>query len=152
MLEQTEKQRKHRDGVMRGHVTKAAKRAGVTVAEYQERRAQGLKSCSLCGKWAPATPEHFVTRNRLRGGVAAYCLDCHRADARERYRRAAVWPKRKFKKYEHEGRQSLLHRIATAQTTMVDNRTPDQSALLLRAVNAGLIADCRYYREPRFLR
>jgi hypothetical protein len=50
----------------------AAKKAGVTVQEYRDRRAAGLKRCIKCKGWKPAT-EYNVDRSRYDGRTARCC-------------------------------------------------------------------------------
>jgi hypothetical protein len=60
----------------------AAKRIGVLVDEYQERRARGEKWCGPCGRWLAR--DSFGTDRARSDGLASRCADCAR-DYQRRY-------------------------------------------------------------------
>lgn len=61
-------------GTSEGARKTAAKRAGLTLADYDQRIAAGLKRCFACGRWLD---RHEFVRDATRGdGLAARCCAC----------------------------------------------------------------------------
>ena len=58
----------------------AAGRLGLTLAEYEDRRANGLKACTRCKAWKPfAAFDRDVSRG---DALTAQCSDCRRVQVR----------------------------------------------------------------------
>jgi len=68
----------------KSRIGRAARRAGVSVDEYEQRRAIGEKYCWDCRRWLL---EASFGMDASRGdGFATRCRDCGNRAARERYR------------------------------------------------------------------
>jgi hypothetical protein len=66
----------------------AATRIGVTLAEYEARRAAGEKWCWRCRSWQ--WREEFPPNASTADGRQAMCGDCKRTYNHARYRKLAV--------------------------------------------------------------
>lgn len=61
----------------------AAKRSGLTLAEYQARIARGLKRCTFCEEWKSKTL--FATDSTRWDGLTQGCIECRNARSKELY-------------------------------------------------------------------
>ena len=43
---------------------------------------EGMKKCTKCGEWKPATAEYFYRDKTKKGGMSSLCKDCDTASAR----------------------------------------------------------------------
>lgn len=79
-------------GSRAGAETSAARKAGVSVQEYRERRSSGIKRCVSCREWKHVTA---FGNDRSRGdGRAATCLRCRDRRYRKTYRSLAAEERR----------------------------------------------------------
>jgi len=61
----------------KGAIMIAAKKAGLSVAEYTNRLAKGLKKCTVCKEWKLLC--NFTGDGSRKDGRASKCIDCNRA-------------------------------------------------------------------------
>lgn len=67
-------------GSVAGVLAAAARRVGLTVAEYEEQRARGLKRCIRCRTWLPL--DAFGVEIARGDGLTAACRDCRHVPVR----------------------------------------------------------------------
>ena len=70
-------------GTAEGARRTAAKRLGMTEAEYVSMQESGLKHCLLCREWHPI--DHFAKDKSRADGMTAACRQSKNRKARERY-------------------------------------------------------------------
>lgn len=125
----------------------AAGRLGVTVLEYEEKLAAGLKHCGICRAWL-ARPYFSGDSSRV-DGLASCCRDCVSARARSKYQPVppekrlpmgpAPHPERGGDKKQARGRVSTLVRNGTL---------PPQASV--PCVDCGHIGDDRRHEYDHF--
>lgn len=69
-------------GSREGAERTAARKVGVSLDEYQERRAAGLKWCFRCRSWK--LREQFAIDRSRTDGLTAQCFDCRRVGQRKK--------------------------------------------------------------------
>lgn len=71
--------RTHEDSVASGVHGKAwnvQHRLGLTLEQYEQVRAYGLKHCPRCDEWKPDDLEHFCAHRGRSDGLSHYCKPC----------------------------------------------------------------------------